>query len=243
MKTLFRMLALTAPLWLCYLSFQMQPSILYILKADPFFPGNVTNATDCYSNVIMFFTYYSNLLPALFLVVHELVVFPLIGHLTPSSIRRIGVSFLLIVITSFFCVLICVYFYFYHDVHIALPYMYIHSLSVGITFSILYPSLMEFVSAQSPYNMRGLLQGYVWCIVIFSNLIALPINVEITNRFSFSKDHLAHLMLIYSSVVFAVTLVGLVLFCLLARWYKRRERDDIVSVHTLVEEVYDRRLK
>ncbi len=39
-------------------------------------------------------------------------------------------------------------------------------------------------------------------------------------------------------MAFAVTLVGLVL--LLARWYKRRERDDIVSVHTLVEEVYDR---
>ncbi len=94
--------------------------------------------------------------------------------MTPSSIRRIGVSFLLIVIISFFCVLICVYFYFHHDVHIALPYMYIHSLSVAITLSILYPSFMEFVSAQSPYNnyMHGLLQGYVWCIVIFSSLVA-----------------------------------------------------------------------
>ncbi len=68
-------------------------------------------------------------------------------------------------------------------------------------------------------------------------------NFEITNRFSFSKNDLALVMLIYSSVVFAVTLVGLVLFSLLARWYKRRERDDIVSVHTLVEEVYDRYLK
>ncbi len=235
-KTLLRILALTAPLWLCFFPFQMQSSIIYILKADPIFLGNVTDATDCYSHVIMFFTYYSNLLPALFLVVHELVVFPLIGHLTPSSIRRIGVSFLLIVITSFFCVLICVYFYFHHDVHIALAY--IHSLSVAITLSILYPSFVEFVSAQSPYNMRGLLQGYGWCTVIFSSSIAWFINVE--SLFSFSKDRLAHVMLIYSSVAFAVTLVGLVLFCLLARWYKRRERDDIVSVHTLVEEVYDR---
>ena len=137
-------------------------------------------------------------------MVHELVVFPLIGHLTPNSIRRIGVSFLLIVITS----------YFYNDVHIALPY--IHALSVAITFS---PSLMEFVTAQSPYNMRGVLQGYVWCIVVFYISIALLINVKIRH---FSKDRLALVMLIYSSVAFAVTLVGLVLFCLLARWYKRR---------------------
>ncbi len=88
--------------------------------------------------------------------------------------------------------------------------------------------------------MRGLLQGYLWCIVIFSILIVDLINFE---KSHFSKDLLALVMLIYSSVAFAVTLVGLVLFCLLARWYKRRERDDIVSVHTLVEEVYDRYLK
>ncbi len=50
-KTLLRILALTAPLCLCFFPFQTQSSIIYILKADPFFPGNVTNATDCYSNM------------------------------------------------------------------------------------------------------------------------------------------------------------------------------------------------
>ena len=94
---------------------------------------------------------------------------------------------------------------------------------------------MEFVSAQSPSNMRGLLQGYVWCIVISSSGIS-----DLITTFSFSKYGLAHHKLIFSSVATVVTLVGLVLFCLLARWYKRRERDDIVSVHTLVEDVYDR---
>ena len=168
----------------------------------------------------MFFTYDLRLLAAMFLVVHELVIFPLFGHLTPSSIRRIGVSVLLIVITSFFCVLICVYFYFYHHVHIALAY--IHVLSEAIYFLILLPSLMEFVSAQSPYNMRGLLLGYVWCIVIFSLSIAQLINYEISQL-----SPKAYVLLIYSFVTFAVALVGLVLFCLLARWYKRRERDDI----------------
>ncbi len=91
---------------------------------------------------------------------------------------------------------------------------------------------MEFVSAQSPSNMHGILQGYVWCIASgISDLII---------TFSFSKYGLAHHKLIFSSFATVVTLVGFVLFCLLARWYKRRERDDIVSVHTLVEDVYDR---
>ena len=235
-KTLLRILALTAPLWLSFVSFQMQLSILDVLEPEPFLPGNGANATEsqhCHSHLIKFFTYDQNLFSAVFLVVHELVIFPPFGHLTPSSIRRIGVSFLLIVIASFFCVLICVYFYFYNHVHIALAY--IHVLSEAIVLSILYPSLMEFVSAQSPYNMRGVLQGYVWCIVSSSSFITLLIST-----FSFHKDSLAHVMLIYSSVATVVALIGLVLFCLLARWYKRRERDDIVSVHTLVEDVYDR---
>ncbi|XP_064403325.1 uncharacterized protein LOC135348875 [Halichondria panicea] len=68
-KTLLRILALTAPLWLSFLSFQIQSNIVYILKADPF--ENVANATDsqlCHSHVIMFFTSDQNLLIALFLL-------------------------------------------------------------------------------------------------------------------------------------------------------------------------------
>ncbi len=241
-KTILRMIVLTIPLWLSLLSFQMYSSFIYMFEAEPFLPGIGVNATEsqhCHSHLIKFFTYDPNLLAAMFLVVHELVIFPLFGHLTPSSIRRIGVSVLLIVITSFFCILICVYFYFYNDVHIALAC--IHALSVAIVTLILLPSLMEFVSAQSPYNMHCLLQGHYWCIFTSSVSIAQLINYEI-NSFSFSKNRLSLVMLIYSSVTFAVALVGLVLFCLLARWYKRRERDDIVSVHTLVEETYDRYL-
>ena len=45
-KTLLRILALTAPLWLSFFSFKMQSRIVnnIVLKADPF--GNVANATD-----------------------------------------------------------------------------------------------------------------------------------------------------------------------------------------------------
>ncbi len=86
--------------------------------------------------------------------------------------------------------------------------------------------------------MSMFLQGYLWCIGIISYPIALLITT-----LSFFKDGLAQHMLIFSSVVTVVTLVGLILFCLLARWYKRRERDDIVNVHTSVEDVYDRYLK
>ncbi len=77
-KTLLRILALTAP-FMPVLLF-MESSIIYILEADSILLGNFVNATEsqqCYSHVIKFFTYDPSLLTALFLVVHELVVFPL----------------------------------------------------------------------------------------------------------------------------------------------------------------------
>ena len=51
----------------------------------------------------------------------------------------------------------------------------------------------------------------------------------------------------YCSIIFytistALGIVGFLLHCILARWYKRRVRDDIYSPHRLVEEVYDRYL-
>ncbi len=39
-----------------------------------------------------------------------------------------------------------------------------------------------------------------------------------------------------------INLLGFILYCLLARWYKRRVRDEDYNAHRVVEEVYDRYL-
>ena len=39
-----------------------------------------------------------------------------------------------------------------------------------------------------------------------------------------------------------ISLLGFILYCLLASWYKRRVRDEDYNAQTVVEEVYDRYL-
>ncbi len=39
-----------------------------------------------------------------------------------------------------------------------------------------------------------------------------------------------------------ISLLGFILYCLLACWYKRRVRDEEYNSHRVVEEVYDRYL-
>ena len=50
------------------------------------------------------------------------------------------------------------------------------------------------------------------------------------------------LRLILLSIKFIARLIGFLLFCVAACWYKKRVKDDDYSPHRVVEEVYDRYL-
>ncbi len=96
--------------------------------------------------------------------------------------------------------------------------------------------ILEFVCAQSPYNMRGLLTGYM----IFLILLSLSLNFLMKFVHFLIYKHLKYYVVPSISTVLSV--IGLVLYCLLARWYKRRVRDEDYNAHRVVEEVYDRYL-
>ena len=50
------------------------------------------------------------------------------------------------------------------------------------------------------------------------------------------------MVLILFGIKATISLLGFILYCLLAHWYKRRVRDEHYHVQTVVEEVYDRYL-
>ena len=98
-----------------------------------------------------------------------------------------------------------------------------------------FSTLLELICAQAPYNMRGQFAGYMIIILSSSFFLGEAISTYLT-------DICSSCILIIFGVKLAVSLFGFILYCLLARWYKRRERDDVYSVHRVVEEVYDRYL-
>ena len=46
----------------------------------------------------------------------------------------------------------------------------------------------------------------------------------------------------YFSLVVIFSTVGFVIYCVMARWYRNRERDDCPNVQAIIEEVFARRL-
>ncbi len=139
-------------------------------------------------------------------------------------------------ILNVLCIFLSIYFYYTNYIPVFVAYG--HTFSVALIGLLMLTALVEFVSAQSPYNMRGVFLGYVWCIYSFTYAIAIL--VYYMTRDSESKG----LVLLVHTVVSALlSLIGLVSFGLLARWYTGRVRDDVTTPHMWVEEVYDRYLQ
>ncbi len=86
-----------------------------------------------------------------------------------------------------------------------------------------------------PYNMRRLFAVY---------MLINYVTASIAGIYGSGEIHLTTntMVLIMFGIKAAMSLLGFVLYCLLARWYKRRVRDEDYNAHRVVEEVYDRYL-
>ncbi len=219
-KTFFKILIIFLPINLTFCSFYLGYSEA-TLKIFP---------TNCENVLLYLFIYSPNWIILITFLVYEVIIYPLIRNRLPSILKRIGtLSFLIFALNSIDLVL---EISFLHSVKFSMwskiPLSVLFSPIIGL----LAITVLEFVCAQSPYRMRGLLQGYA----IFLYLTSLFAN-KIMYTFCPRKD-----CIIMKAIFTATSLIGLVLYCLLARWYKMRVRDEEYNVHSVVEEVYDRYL-
>ncbi len=196
---------------------------------------HASSINKCTSALISLFTYHPCVGAMLVTLISEFIVYPLVKIEPPSILKQIGFVCVIIVVANIGLMSAEVVSYF-HDIQI---WIEIASSVINGLFhlSFLTNSILLFTCAQSPYNMRGLLAGLALLLYVSSlglGGILFSITVKLGDK--------CYYYIIYSSVMVAITLFGFILYCLLARWYKRRVRDEEYNVHRVVEEVYDRYL-
>ncbi len=226
-KTFFKIIVLQIPLFFVSLSSQK----LYVrLDHQP-----SSSINECTSVLISLFTYHPCVGAMLVILFSEFIVYPLVKIEPPSMLKQIGFACFIIVVANIGILSAEVVSYF-HDIQI---WIEIASSIIGglVHLFFLTNSIMLFACAQSPYNMRGLLAGFAFLLHASSLLLG-----ELFFNITIKLGDKCYNYIIYSSVMVAITLFGFVLYCLLARWYKRRVRDEEYNVHRVVEEVYDRYL-
>ena len=228
-KTFFKIMTIFVPLFLVLVAFDLTIIDSYL-------------TTHQYISQLLFsFTFY--LWWAIATVVYEFGVHPFIRNKIPSTLKRIGIVAVLILLINCSSFVLSTVNNF-HFTNSTLPsdfstfyYYYwprINQVLSGIVALFLMAAVLEFVCAQSPYNMRGLLTGFA-TLITFSS-------ISLSSLLKFVIPELQAYSIIHSSILTALSLVGFILHCVLGHWYKRRVRDEDYSPHRVVEEVYDRYL-
>ena len=115
--------------------------------------------------------------------------------------------------------------------------MGINSVLFGILIVTSFTACFEFICAQAPYSMRGLMSGYIQFVPRFAFAAAYALDFEYI-KYCVTT----HCSLASASVGAAISIFAFLLYLIIARWYKRRVRDDIDTPHKWVEDVYDRYL-
>ena len=165
-KTFFKIIAIHLP-WFIF-TLPIQWDLLFRAQT-------VAGLDNCQSTVLYCFTYSSFWCLMLTILFGEFVTYPLVRMKLPSILRRIGiVCFVAFLVNAGYLLLYAVNYA--HHLQL-LPWTLItFSLYFG-SFDLQFKRVLtvQFVCAQSPYNMRGLLTGYS----VFLQLVSIGVGVVI----------------------------------------------------------------
>ena len=232
-KTVLKILVVLLPIsvvWIALGSGTIAHILLHLLDR---------NEGNCTMGLLYSLTYNPWCVITLTSMVYEFGVYPIIRNKLPNSLRRIGITAFLALLMNSAYITLNIIDHFHPEVRLLQePWPYIvYSILNGIAILFLSSGALEFVCAQSPYSMRGLMTGYT----NFATFISLSLGLLV---FFILKVEckMRSCSIIYGSISMVLSLVGFILYCVLARWYKMRVRDEDYSPHRVIEEVYDRYL-
>ena len=209
--------------------------------------------TEKFQTILAYSDMLYLMMVALGIPLYHFLIYPIFYNFIPTMLKRIGFG-LLLLLCSFLAstilgnILLCssqtnVTCLFFHSGAfnissdglwwILFPET---ATSLGVLFSVI--TLFEFVFAQTPHSIRGLMTG----------LIVLSFGLSSSVGFGVCK--LAYAILSQEGMWFIIHIsltiisaVYLVLFVCFSKRYKLRKRDDIVPIHLFAEEYFEKELE
>ena len=187
--------------------------------------------------------------------VFEFLIYPIFRKCIPRINKRIGLGMAVMLIGHSLLLVIDVYSHdhknisgnnscMFNDIstHVNLSPYYLVPVIVIVTIGELFTLIAtyEFICAQSPYSMRGLLIGIFYFIYgVYTGVMAI---VLMTFALAF-KNHTSNSVLScgssYFVAVIGIGVVGLVAYIIVAKWYTKRQRGGQSDInHQSVLESY-----
>ena len=232
-KTVLRLIVLSFPILVVAIALFFHPNVSY----DQL---RVSTLSHCSWILLSEFTYSPQCCIVIGTLVYEFAIYPAVVNRIPSILKRIGIaSFLTVISSCLYLILEVIHHFHGNEQATTWTTIILYSIVKGLLILLFSCALLELVPAQAPYNMRGLFAGYMTIVFLLSIYLSVCFGYYSVTYILCSD---CNINLIVFSVKLALSLFGFILYCVLARWYKRRVRDDVFSPHRVVEEVYDRYL-
>ena len=229
MKTFFRML----PLFIALIGFALSDDVyncIYIKSPD-------NDLISCF--IMTDFVYFS--CSCVILLAYLLLFRILLYKCIPSMLTRIGIG----LVFSLFVLIsrtIAFKLYFNKDMTAKPPHynssLFIPQVLVGIAFTLVIPSSLEFTIAQTPVHMRGVMVG-LW---LASLGIGYLIKIGLAFPFQCQSQYICTSMYYYPIEITVVLLI-LMLYVILAKRYKYHVRENEVNIYQIVDDHYERYIK
>ena len=218
---------------------------------------NSPHDLSCTYNWILFESEnLSTVIPVLAIPVY-ILLYPFIKKWVPRIVIRLSIGVMLMVASAFSMLCIqavanysalqnpainhtCL-FWDMHSFEFPTQVLVVPNVLYGIAAPLISIALLEFISAQSPHTMKGLLLGVFYAFkglfITLGSVATLPFAEK---RLWGDQHGMFDCGFYYylSNSVFGV--LGLVVFILAARWYRNRERDDPPYRYQYAEEYFSR---
>ena len=202
--------------------------------------------------------YISNSLPGVFVIpFYHFILYPCFHKYIPRMLRRIGIgiAFTLLGALVYMCIdgighwrnseAVCMFNDFVNEtdntnVSVILPidnrWILIPQGLYGVGNIILLTTGIEFIIAQSPQTMKGLLVGLNFAVTgfgyVFSSWLFYP--------FSYTQAIKPSCGFYYYLSKSAILLVILLLYVCLSKWYKLRQRENTINLPYIIAEHHER---
>ena len=109
------------------------------------------------------------------------------------------------------------------------------------SFAFLFVGAVEYVSAQTPYFMKGLMAGVMYCSVLVSIGIWLALSIPFHQKWSAWNTSIISCGFWYVLMLVIIQISIFIILTVLTLWYKRRRREDVLpNEHFFAERYYSK---
>ena len=254
-KTFFRLLAVSVAI-----SFFVYPLDLYNVSlymfASHFQQLKLSHRKICY-NILLDDAVPLYAVVLIGIPVYELAIYPLARNWIPSTLKRVVIGAFGTIIVS--AVALSVDMVGHAHTNAAVECMFVVNRTsssvvdidyhwvgtvLGIVFGIelvtLYAAFFEFICAQTPYTMKGLIIGLSFAFALgLSHALSGATLTTWVHAWSPPVTYPTCAFWFYLFII-VVTVVGLVMFGIVAKWYKKRERNELIHEQRFVEDYYNK---